>query len=96
MSQDASILYNSLQVMFVRLINRMLDMCELSWEILMKSLMLSCILLFCAWMLLVDAGSLTAANYGTYLLAEEMTRLPQAILLFGVLASGIVEDVKTR
>ncbi|MEG1789368.1 MAG: hypothetical protein RR055_02410 [Oscillospiraceae bacterium] len=80
----------------MRLLRRMLDMCELSWEILTKSLIFSCLLLFCAFMLLADAGPMTAENYDTYLLAGELYALPQAILLVANIAGVIIEERHLR
>ena len=70
----------------------MLCMCEPSWELLIRGLQLSCVLLFCAFLLLVDAGSFTVASCDTYFLAQELLTLPQAILLVVMLAGVIIEE----
>lgn len=78
----------------MRTIRRMLAMCDLSWEILIRSLQLSCVMLFCAFMLLADAGAMTAENYTTYLLADELYRLPQGLLLLAAMAGAVIEDYR--
>ena len=41
----------------MKVLRRMLSMCELSWELLMRGLQLSCVLLFAAFLLLLDRKS---------------------------------------
>jgi hypothetical protein len=69
-------------------------MCDLSWEILTKALLLSCVMLFCAFMLLANTGEMTLQNYTTYLLAEELYRMPPGLLLLAVLGGAVIEDLK--
>lgn len=76
----------------MRLAKRILAMSPAAWEIVVKALIFSCALVFCAWLLLMDAGALTAANYDTYLLARELYTIPQAVLLIATLAGVIVEE----
>ena len=45
-----------MEVRILKVIRRMLCMCEPAWELLIRGLQLSCVLLFCAFLLLVDAG----------------------------------------
>ena len=40
----------------MRVLRRMLGMCDLAWEVTERALALCCVLLFCAFMLLADAG----------------------------------------
>lgn len=49
-------------------------------------------LLFCAFLLLVDAGGFSVESCGTYFLAEELLTLPQAILLVVMLAGVMIEE----
>ena len=81
-------------VTIMKLLTRMLAMCDLSWEILTRALQFSCVMLFCAFMLLADAGGMTRGNYTTYLLANELFRFPQAVLLLSALAGAVVEDFR--
>lgn len=85
--------YNSsMEVRSLKVIRRMLCMCESSWELLIRGLQLSCVLLFCAFLLLVDAGSFSVVSCDTYFLAQELLTLPQAILLVVMLAGVIIEE----
>lgn len=85
--------YNSsMEVRSLKVIWRMLCMCEPSWELLIRGLQLSCVLLFCAFLLLVDAGSFSVVSCDTYFLAQELLTLPQAILLVVMLAGVIIEE----
>ena len=76
----------------MKVLRRMLNMCEASWELLMRSLQLSCVLLFSAFMLFLSNGPLSAQNYDTYRLACEFTTLPQAILLVAMIAGAVIEE----
>ncbi|HBR08856.1 MAG TPA: hypothetical protein DD735_08200 [Clostridiales bacterium] len=80
----------------MRLLRRILSMCDLSWEILIRALLISCVMLFCAFVLLVDAGGMTQKTYTTYLLADELYRLPQGLLLLAVLGGAIIEDFQCQ
>lgn len=80
------------EVRALKVLRRMLEMCELSWLLLMRGLQLSCALLFAAFLLLLGAGEPSAANCGTYAMARELFRLPQAVLLVAMLAGAIIEE----
>lgn len=81
-----------MEVRILKVIRRMLCMCEPAWELLIRGLQLSCVLLFCAFLLLVDAGGFSVESCGTYFLAEELLTLPQAILLVVMLAGVMIEE----
>ena len=49
----------------MKVLRRMLSMCELSWELLMRGLQLSCVLLFAAFLLLLGAGEFSVWNCDT-------------------------------
>lgn len=76
----------------MRVLRRMLAMCELSWEILTKALALSCVLLFCAFMLLLDAGTYSTETHDTYRLVSELTAAPCWILLIASVAGVCIEE----
>lgn len=80
----------------MRVIKRALDMCDFSWKLLVRTLQLSCVMLFCAFVLLMDAGAMTPQNYSTYLLANELFRLPQGLLIISVLGGAVIEDLQER
>lgn len=78
-----------------KLILRILSMCELSWYITIRALMLGCVLAFCAFVVLVDAGTFSLQSRGLYHLAEKMSELPCAIILMLSICALIVEDFNT-
>lgn len=79
-------------VIHMRTIRRILAMSTLSWEIVIRALQLSCVMLFCAYMLLMEAGPFTYATSDLHYIARELISQPQAILLLATLASVIVEE----
>ncbi len=63
-----------------------------AWEALIRGIQLSCVMLFCAWMLLLEGGTFKAATANLHWMAHELTTLPQAVLLIAVLASALIEE----
>lgn len=78
-----------------KLLRRILAMNELSWRVFTRSLILSCVLLFCAFILLIDIQQVSTQNYATYFTAQALIEIPQFVLLFGVLGSVCIEDYLT-
>ena len=70
----------------------MLCMCEPSWALLRKGLILSCVLALCAFMLLLDAGIMTESSYYTYLLAREFVQIPQIIMVIAIFGGVMIEE----
>lgn len=79
-------------VMTVKLLRRILAMSPPAWEITLRSLQLSCVMLFCSWMLLAGAGTYSIETNYVYQLAYELARLPQAVLLAAVIAGAVIEE----
>ena len=75
-----------------RLLDRIVSMQQLPWDIWMGSLILSCVLVFCAFLLMLEEPSGLSGKYATYRCAWELVRLPQLVLLLGILVSVCVED----
>ena len=50
----------------MKVLRRMLSMCELSWELLMRGLQLSCVLLFAAFLLLSGLFHFQKQGLGFY------------------------------
>ena len=75
---------------------RMLQMCEPAWFIFLRSLQLSCLMLFCCLMLLWDLPTDAVRAHAQYILAMAMLESPQGLLLIGLLASVILEDQSRR
>lgn len=79
-------------VIHMKTIRRILSMSPAAWEVVIRALQLSCVMLFCAWMLLLDGGVFTADTAHLYRLARELMTLPQAVLLIAALASVLIEE----
>ncbi len=67
-------------------------MSEAAYSVLSCSLLLSCAMLFGAWVLLVHMGSLTPAERTLWLTARELYTSPAGILLLGGVASVLLEE----
>lgn len=75
-----------------RMLDAFLNMHELSWWFFSRSLLLSCILLFCGFVFLIEADPVTLENLHLYRTARALTQLPQVVLLFGILGIALAED----
>ncbi len=67
-------------------------MSEPAWELTIRSLQLSCALLFAAWLLLLDAGTYSARTCEAYRMAQELALLPEGVLLFAAIAGAVIEE----
>lgn len=75
-----------------RLIKRMSMMCDEAYYIIKSALILTAVLLFCSMIIYLFAGSFSPDTYKIYRLAEELFRLPQAILFIAAIGSVILEE----
>lgn len=75
-----------------RVFRRMLDMCEPAYEIFLKALILSCVLLFCSIMIFIYIGGVTANTYYLYLLAKELSQIPAALMFIAGIGSVCIEE----
>lgn len=75
-----------------RLLDRIVSMQAGPWEIWTRSLILSCVLVFCAFVFLLEQPRDLSGMYDTYRCVWELLRLPQLVLLLGILASVCAED----
>lgn len=75
-----------------RMLDAFLGMHELSWWILTRALCLSCVLLFCGFVLLLEVDTVTPETFHLYQIAQSMTQLPQAILLMAIIGIACAED----
>ena len=75
------------------IVSRMLLMQPEAWYIFRRSLQLGCLLLFCAFVLLLGWGGQNMTRYRLYMTAQALNEITQAVLLIGVLLSVILEDV---
>ena len=76
----------------MKTMRRILAMSAPAWEVTLRSLQLSCCMLCCAFMLLIDAGTYTADTSYAYNLAYELALMPQAVLLIGMIAGAVIEE----
>lgn len=75
-----------------RMLNAFLGMHELSWWILTRALCLSCVLLFCGFLLLLEVDMAALESLRLYHIAQSMTQMPQAILLMAIIGVACAED----
>lgn len=76
-------------------LRRMLQMSDPAWFIFLRSLQLSCVMLFCSFLLLLEPGSVVQ-SYPRYITALALYETPQGILLLGLILSACLEEVYTR
>ena len=76
----------------MKTIRRILTMSPQAWEVVIRSLQFTCVLLLCAFALLANAGTYTTETSYVYHLARELATLPQAILLLAAIASAVIEE----
>lgn len=76
-----------------QIIERMLKMCPAAWYIFIRTLQLSCVLLFSSWVLLTEY--ISTGSYSLYKLSMALYELPQALLIISMIGSVCVEDLHT-
>ncbi len=76
-----------------KLFSRMSSMCDEAYFLIRCSVILTATLFACSVLIIVAAGRFSTDTYRLYLLAEELYRLPQAILLIAAVGSVILEDM---
>lgn len=74
--------------MLHRILLRMTMMCRESWILLIDTLKLSCVMLFCAFILLLDPAS----TYDGVKLASALAETPQGLLLIAVIAAALLDE----
>ena len=75
-----------------RMLNAFLGMHELSWWILTRALCLSCVLLFCGFLLLLEVDMAALESLRISHTAQSITQMPQAILLMAIIGVACAED----
>ena len=90
--------YNKPVVMSMlrKLIGRMFSMCEHAYIIFKYSLILSCVLAFCAFMILVDISPYQVETYDLYRLAVSMSETPAALLFIAAVGSVCIESQEVQ
>ncbi len=83
-------------VMTMRTLRRILAMSPAAWEVVIRALQLSCVMLYCAFMLLVEGGAFTYETRYLHYTARELLTMPQAVLLLAAIASAVIEERTER
>ncbi|MDY4487043.1 MAG: hypothetical protein SPE18_03180 [Candidatus Limivicinus sp.] len=77
------------------IVRRMLCMSDAAWYIFIRSIQLSCVMLFCSFLLLLSCdGSLM--QRAQYMTAMALYEGPQGMLLGGLILSVFAEELQSR
>ena len=77
------------------IVRRMLCMSDAAWYIFIRSIQLSCVMLFCSFLLLLSCdGSLMQRSQ--YMTAMALYEGPQGLLLGGLILSIFAEELQSR
>lgn len=77
-------------------VRRMLDMKPDAWYIFLRSLQLSCVLLLCAFALLLEYNGDMLGKYPLYMTAHSLNESAQGILLIALILSVCMEELQSR
>ena len=72
----------------------MLQMCPAAWYIFIRTIQLSCLLLFVSLILLMEYSE-NPDSHTLYRLAMALYELPQALLIISMIGSVCIEDLQT-
>ena len=82
-------------MIFRDIVRRMLCMSDAAWYIFIRSIQLSCVMLFCSFLLLLSCdGSLM--QRAQYMTAMALYEGPQGMLLGGLILSVFAEELQSR
>ena len=73
-------------------LHRILHMCPDAWYIFIRTIQLCCVLLFCAFMLLLEWNGSMVKGYDLYMTAMSLEEICQALLLIAVILSVCIEE----
>ena len=79
-----------------RTVRCMLDMKPEAWYIFLRSLQLSCVLLLCAFALLLEYNGDMLGKYPLYMTAQSLNESAQGILLVALILSVCMEELQSR
>lgn len=74
---------------------RMLAMKDDPWYIFLRSIQLCCVLLLCAFALLLEMNGDMLGKYPLYLTAQSLNESAQGILLVAVILSVCIEELQS-
>jgi hypothetical protein len=75
-----------------KLLHRIVNMCNPAWHALRGTLMLSCTMVFCAFIILVEIGPVSIDTYNLYLCARELATAPAGLLLVAAIGTVCLEE----
>ena len=77
-------------------IRRMLAMKNDPWFLFLRSLQLCCVLLLCAFALLLEYNGDQIGKYPLYMTAQSLNESAQGILLVAIILSVCMEELQSR
>lgn len=77
-------------------IRRMLAMKSDPWYLFLRSLQLCCVLLLCAFALLLEYNGDQLGKYPLYMTAQSLNETAQGILLIAIILSVCMEELQSR
>lgn len=77
-------------------IQRMLAMKDGPWVLFLRSLQLCCVLLLCAFALLLEYNGDQLGKYPLYMTAQSLNESAQGILLVAIILSVCMEELQSR
>lgn len=77
-------------------IRRMLAMKSDPWYLFLRSLQLCCVLLLCAFALLLEYNGDQLGKYPLYMTAQSLNETAQGILLVAIILSVCMEELQSR
>lgn len=77
-------------------IQRMLAMKDGPWILFLRSLQLCCVLLLCAFALLLEYNGDQLGKYPLYMTAQSLNETAQGILLVAIILSVCMEELQSR
>ena len=77
-------------------IQRMLAMKSDPWYLFLRSLQLCCVLLLCAFALLLEYNGDQLGKYELYMTAQSLNETAQGILLVAIILSVCMEELQSR
>ena len=75
------------------IVGRMLSMCPEAWYIFIRTIQLSCFLLLCAFLLLLEWNGCMYENRSLYMTAVSLQETVQALLILAAIIPVCIEDI---
>ena len=82
-------------MIFRDIVRRMLCMSDAAWYIFIRCIQLSCVMLFCSFLLLLSCGG-SMMQRAQYMTAMALYEGPQGLLLGGLILSVFAEELQSH